>query len=62
MLADGLAGVFWLFLNWGQYFSSPRKMFLTVVNLLVFGIGACLVSFLSFPFLFSSPTVLEFPG
>ncbi|PWY89057.1 amino acid transporter [Aspergillus heteromorphus CBS 117.55] len=38
----GLSGVFWLFLNWGRYSSSPRKIFLTGVNLLVVGIGGCL--------------------
>ncbi|PYH94911.1 amino acid transporter, partial [Aspergillus ellipticus CBS 707.79] len=38
----GLGGVFWLFLNWGRYSSSPRKMFLTGLNLVVVGIGGCL--------------------
>ncbi|KKA23780.1 hypothetical protein T310_2232 [Rasamsonia emersonii CBS 393.64] len=38
----GLSGVFWLFLNKGKYFSSPRKIFLTIVNLLIVGIGGCL--------------------
>ncbi|RAL04682.1 putative neutral amino acid permease [Aspergillus ibericus CBS 121593] len=38
----GLSGVFWLFLNWGCYMSSPRKMFLTGLNVLVVGVGACL--------------------
>ncbi|PKX91021.1 neutral amino acid permease [Aspergillus novofumigatus IBT 16806] len=39
----GLSGIFWLHLNWGQYTASPRKIFLTVVNLfcLVFGAGLC---------------------
>ncbi|EAW20158.1 neutral amino acid permease [Aspergillus fischeri NRRL 181] len=39
----GLSGIFWLYLNWGKYLSSPRKMFLTVVNLfcLVFGAVLC---------------------
>ncbi|RHZ72673.1 hypothetical protein CDV55_108967 [Aspergillus turcosus] len=39
----GLSGIFWLHLNWGRYSSSPRKMFLTVVNLfcLVFGAVLC---------------------
>jgi len=36
----GISGVFWLFLNWGQYFSSPKKMFLFAVNVVMFGIGA----------------------
>ncbi|KAG2416796.1 hypothetical protein HFD88_008012 [Aspergillus terreus] len=38
----GLSGIFWLFLNWGKYTASPRKMFLTVVNLIIVGIGGCL--------------------
>ena len=40
----GLSGVFWLFMNRGKYFSSPRKIFLTVLNVLIFGIGAAIVS------------------
>lgn len=44
MAPDGLSGIFWLFLNWGKYTASPRKMFLTVVNLIIVGIGGCLVS------------------
>ncbi|CAL5869145.1 uncharacterized protein PFLUO_LOCUS3373 [Penicillium psychrofluorescens] len=38
----GMSGIFWLFLNWGRFTSSKRKIFLTAVNLLVFAIGACL--------------------
>jgi hypothetical protein len=41
--ADGLSGIFWLFLNRGQYGASWKKMILTVVNLVIVGIGACLV-------------------
>jgi hypothetical protein len=40
---DGLSGIFWLFLNWGKYGESRRKMFLVVVNLFIVGIGGCLV-------------------
>lgn len=36
----GLSGYFWLFLNWRRWTETPMKMFLTVVNLIVFGIGA----------------------
>lgn len=43
----GLSGVFWLYMNWGLYFSSWRKMVLTVVNVLIFGVGAALVSSLT---------------
>ncbi|KAL2219013.1 amino acid transporter [Thermoascus aurantiacus ATCC 26904] len=38
----GLSGAFWLYLNKGKYFSSPRKIFLTIVNVLIIGIGATL--------------------
>lgn len=38
----GLSGLFWLFLNWGQWLSSPRKICLTILNLLVFGIGGAI--------------------
>ncbi|RJE23334.1 hypothetical protein PHISCL_04320 [Aspergillus sclerotialis] len=38
----GLSGIFWLYMNWGVYFSSWRKMVLTAFNLLNVGIGACL--------------------
>lgn len=40
----GLGGIYWLHLNWGRYTSSPRKMALTVVNVLITGIGATIVS------------------
>lgn len=36
----GLSGVFWLYLNYGQYRSSKRKMFLTGVNVGCFCLGA----------------------
>ena len=45
--ADGLSGIFWLFLNWGKYFSSPRKIILTLINLTVVGIGGALVCLFS---------------
>lgn len=44
----GLSGIFWLYMNWGMYFSSPRKIILTFVNLFIVGIGGCLVSSLSY--------------
>lgn len=37
-----MSGIFWLFLNRGKWFSSPRKIGLTIVNLIIFGIGGCL--------------------
>ncbi|KAF7712973.1 Uncharacterized protein PECH_002486 [Penicillium ucsense] len=38
----GLSGIFWLFLNWGNYTRSARKIFLTCLNLFVFAVGAVL--------------------
>ncbi|BDD57716.1 hypothetical protein MPDQ_003583 [Monascus purpureus] len=38
----GLPGIFWLHMNWGVYFSSPRKICLTILNILTIGIGCCL--------------------
>lgn len=43
----GLSGVFWLYMNQGLYFSSKRKMALTVVNSIIFLMGAVIVSFVS---------------
>lgn len=40
----GLSGVFWLYMNYGQYRSSRRKMFLTGVNVGCFCLGAIIVS------------------
>lgn len=44
----GLSGVFWLFLNWGRYRESKRKMFLTGLNTAIFFIGAVIVSLSQF--------------
>ncbi|KAJ5819986.1 hypothetical protein N7474_005577 [Penicillium riverlandense] len=38
----GLSGIFWLFMNWGRYGSSWRKILLTLLNLVIVGIGGCL--------------------
>ncbi|KAI9831470.1 MAG: hypothetical protein M1819_005069 [Sarea resinae] len=38
----GLSGIFWLFMNKGLWFSSPRKIFLSIVNLCIFGMGAAI--------------------
>ncbi|KAJ6129382.1 hypothetical protein N7512_002162 [Penicillium capsulatum] len=38
----GMSGIFWLFLNWGKYGASWRKVSLTLVNLIVVVIGGCL--------------------
>ncbi|KAI3232134.1 hypothetical protein DTO012A9_4217 [Penicillium roqueforti] len=38
----GLGGVYWLSINKGKWFSSPRKIALTVVNLCVILIGGCM--------------------
>ena len=45
----GLSGVFWLFLNYGRYRESKKKMFLTVLNTTIFLIGAVIVSFQFIP-------------
>lgn len=39
----GLSGVFWLFMNKGRYFENPRKIFLTILNAIIFCIGAVIV-------------------
>ncbi|OJJ08139.1 hypothetical protein ASPVEDRAFT_179311 [Aspergillus versicolor CBS 583.65] len=38
----GLSGVYWLHLNWGKWFSSPRKICLTIINVMVVLIGGCI--------------------
>ncbi|KAG2415622.1 hypothetical protein HFD88_006813 [Aspergillus terreus] len=38
----GLSAIFWLYMNKGLWFSSPRKIFLTVLNLVILGIGVTL--------------------
>ncbi|KAJ5781303.1 hypothetical protein N7457_006463 [Penicillium paradoxum] len=38
----GLSGIFWLFLNRGQYSASWKKMVLTGINLVIVAIGGCL--------------------
>jgi hypothetical protein len=35
--------MFWLFMNCGKWFSSPRKTALTLLNMTIIGIGAALV-------------------
>lgn len=39
-LLVGLPGVFWLYMYWGNYFTSVRKTLLTLANVALFGIGA----------------------
>lgn len=39
----GLSGVFWLYLNKGRYGESSRKILLTVLNVIIFFIGAAIV-------------------
>ncbi|KAK5173159.1 uncharacterized protein LTR77_003281 [Saxophila tyrrhenica] len=38
----GLSGVFWLFLNKGHYFDNWKKGCLTVINVLIFWLGAAI--------------------
>ena len=40
----GLSGVFWLYMNKGRYRESARKMFLTGLNMVLFFMGAAIVS------------------
>ena len=40
----GFSGLFWLYLNYGKYRSTKQKMALTVANVLIFLIGALIVS------------------
>lgn len=44
-IADGLGGVYWLHINRGQWFSSPRKIFLSIVNVCIVLIGGCMVGY-----------------
>lgn len=37
--AVGLPGVFWLYMYWGEYFSSPKKVFLAAINFSLIGVG-----------------------
>lgn len=39
----GLSGIFWLFLNYGKCFSSPRKIALTCVNWGLIAMGVCIM-------------------
>ncbi|KAJ5106574.1 hypothetical protein N7456_003249 [Penicillium angulare] len=41
----GLSGIYWLHLNKGQWFSSPRKIALTVLNVAIalFGLALCVL-------------------
>ncbi|CAG8896817.1 unnamed protein product [Penicillium egyptiacum] len=38
----GLGGVYWLHINKGKWFSSPRKIVLTIVNVCIILIGGCM--------------------
>ena len=40
----GVSGVFWLFLNWGGYTGSWKKVMLTMVNVGIVGMGGLIVS------------------
>ena len=39
----GLSGIFWLFINKGQWWSSPKKVALTVLNSLLVLLGAAIM-------------------
>lgn len=36
--------MFWLLMNKGQWWSSPKKIFLTIINLVILGIACAIVS------------------
>lgn len=38
----GLGGMYWLHINKGKWFSSPRKIVLTIVNVCIVLIGGCM--------------------
>ncbi|CAK46520.1 hypothetical protein AnigIFM60653_008987 [Aspergillus niger] len=38
----GFSGMFWLYLNKDRLFSSPRKIALTIFNVIIIGIAACI--------------------
>ncbi|KAJ6150932.1 hypothetical protein N7470_007526 [Penicillium chermesinum] len=38
----GLGGVYWLHINRGRWFSSPRKIFLTALNMIIVLVGGCM--------------------
>ena len=40
---DGLSGIFWLFLNRGQYLASPQKVLLAMLNVGLVVIATALV-------------------
>ncbi|OKL56562.1 hypothetical protein UA08_08079 [Talaromyces atroroseus] len=39
----GLSGIFWLFLNRGRWFESPHRIAIAILNLVIVGIGGCLI-------------------
>lgn len=39
----GFPAIFWLIMNKGVWFSSPRKILLTIVNLIILGIACAIV-------------------
>ncbi|KAJ6114957.1 hypothetical protein N7486_000735 [Penicillium sp. IBT 16267x] len=42
LIEDGLPAMFWLLMNKGQWWSTPKKIFLTIINFLILGI-ACAI-------------------
>lgn len=38
----GFSGVFWLYINWGNWLKGGRKMFLTGVNLAIIALGVAI--------------------
>jgi hypothetical protein len=38
--------MFWFYMNRGQWFANPKKIFLTILNLIILGIAFAIVSLL----------------
>lgn len=45
----GLPAIFWLHMNWTQYYRDIKKICLTITNILILGIACAIVSALSPP-------------
>lgn len=45
ILSVGLPAIFWFVMNKGRWFSSPRKILLTISNTIILGIGIAIVRF-----------------
>lgn len=46
--------MFWFYMNRGQWFANPKKIFLTILNLIILGIAFAIVSLL-----YTYPSLLQ---